>query len=70
MAVAWTTISKIRGTMLRVYKSGLVHELVTRNPVQPVETRCTTSYKAILLTPQQTLALLQNLPNVLHAFWC
>jgi len=64
--LAWTTISKVRGTMLRIYKVGRLHELVTSNPVQPVETRCTTSYKAILLTPQQTLAILQSLPNVLH----
>jgi integrase len=64
--LAWTTISKIRGTMLRMYKIGLLHELVTRNPVQPVETRTTTDYKAIVLAPQQTLAIIQALPNVLH----
>ena len=33
--LAWTTVSKFRGTMLRVYKVGLLHELVTRNPVLP-----------------------------------
>jgi integrase len=64
--LAWTTISKMRGTMLRVYKVGIRHEIVTRNPVLPVETRCTTSYKPILVTPQQTLAILQSLPSVLH----
>jgi integrase len=64
--LAWTTTSKIRGTMLRVYKVGILHELVTKNPVVPVETRCATSYKPILVTPQQTLAILQSLPNVLH----
>ena len=41
-------------------------ELVTHNPVAPVETRAVTSYKAILVTPQQTLAILQNLENPLH----
>ena len=64
--LAWTTISKMRGTMLRVYKVGILHELVKRNPVVPVETRAVTSYKAILVTPQQTLAILQNLQNPLH----
>lgn len=62
--LAWTTISKMRGTMLGVYKVGILHELVTRNPVLPVETRCTTSYRAILVTPQQTLVIIENLPNV------
>jgi integrase len=56
----------MRGTMLRAYKVGILHELVSKNPVVPVETRCTTSYKAILVTPQQTLAIIQSLPNVLH----
>ena len=64
--LAWTTISKMRGTMLRIYKVGILHDLVTRNPVLPVETRCTTSYKPVLVTPQQTLAIIQSLPNVLH----
>src|SRR6516165_734964 len=50
----------MRGTMLRVYKVGILHELVTHNPVVPAETRAVTSYKAILVTPQQTLAILQN----------
>ena len=31
-----------------------------------VETRSTTNYKAILVTPQQTLAILQSLQNILH----
>ena len=64
--LAWTTISKFRGTMLRVYKVGILHEHVTRNPVLAVETRSTTNYKAILVTPQQTLAILQSLQNILH----
>ena len=64
--LAWTTVSKFRGTMLRIYKIGLLHELVNKNPVLPVETRSTTNYKAILVTPQQTLTILQSLPNPLH----
>ena len=64
--LAWTTVSKFRGTMLRVYKIGRLHEFVTRNPVQPVSTRSTTDYKAILVTPQQTLKIIQSLINPLH----
>jgi hypothetical protein len=41
--LAWTKISKMRGTMLRVYKVGILHELVSKNPVLPVEIRCSTA---------------------------
>jgi integrase len=64
--LAWTTVSKIRGVMVRIYKVGLLHELCTRNPVQAVETRSKTDYRAIVLTPQQTLAIIRALPNILH----
>jgi integrase len=64
--LAWTTISKFRGTMLRIYKVGILHEHIARNPVLAVETRSTTNYKAILVNPQQTLAIIQSLPNILH----
>jgi len=64
--LAWTTVSKIRGVMLRIYKTGILHELVSRNPVQPVETRCKTEYRAILVTPQQTRAILRVLSQPLH----
>jgi integrase len=64
--LAWTTISKIRGIMLRIYKVGILHERVSKNPVQHVETRCKTDYKAIVISPQQTLAILNALPAVLH----
>ena len=30
--LAWTTMSKIRGLMHRIYKIGLLHECITRNP--------------------------------------
>jgi integrase len=52
--------------MLRVYKVGLLHEFCTRNPAQAVETRSKTDYRAIVLTPQQTLAIIRALPNILH----
>jgi integrase len=64
--LAWTTVSKFRGTMLRVYKTGLLHELVAKNPVQYVETRSLTDYKAILVTPRQTLEIIRSLSNPLH----
>jgi integrase len=64
--LAWTTVSKVRGTMLRIYRVGILHELVGKNPVTPVETRCTTDYRPILVTPQQTLAIIQGLPNIMH----
>jgi integrase len=64
--LAWTTVSKFRGVMLRCYKVGQLHELVAKNPVHAVETRSTTEYKAILVTPQQTVAIIMGLPNPLH----
>jgi hypothetical protein len=64
--LAWTTISKIRGIMLRIYKIGIRHELVTKNPVQHVETRSKSDYRAIIITPGQTLAILKSLPSPLH----
>jgi integrase len=64
--LAWTTVSKIRGVMLRVYKTGILHELVSKNPCQPVETSCKTDYRAIMLTPDQTRAILRALRNPLH----
>ncbi len=64
--LAWTTISKMRGVMLRIYKVGILHELVSKNPVSHVETRCKTNYRAIIVTPQQTLAIVNDLENPLH----
>lgn len=64
--LAWTTIAKMRGIMHRIYKVGILHERVTKNPVQHVETRSKTNYRAIVITPQQTLAILNALPAVLH----
>src|SRR6266853_2476596 len=36
------------------------------NPVLYVETRSKTDYKAIVITPEQTLAILKSLPSPLH----
>jgi integrase len=64
--LAWTTISKMRGVMHRIYKVGILHGHVAKNPVQHVETRSKTDYKAIVITPSQTLAILKALPSPLH----
>lgn len=64
--LAWTTVAKIRGIMLRIYKIGIRHEHVSKNPVQHVETRSKSTYRAIIITPAQTLAILKSLPSPLH----
>ncbi len=64
--LAWTTISKIRGVMLRIYKVGILHDLIARNPVDPVESRSKTNYRAITITPKQTRAILKALSCPLH----
>jgi integrase len=64
--LAWTTVSKIRGIMHRVYKVGILHERVDKNPLENVETRSQSLYKAVVITPQQTLAILNKLTNPLH----
>ena len=64
--LAWTSVSKVRGVMLRAYKTGILHELVSRNPAQPVETRSTSDYRAIVITPQQTRSILRTLSCPLH----
>jgi len=64
--LAWTTVAKIRGVMLRAFKTGILHGLVSTNPVQPTESRSKTDYRAILVTPEQTRAILKALPHPLH----
>jgi integrase len=64
--LAWATVSKIRDLMSRAYKVGILHERVSKNPVSPVETRSKSTYRAIVITPAQTLAILEKLINPLH----
>jgi integrase len=64
--LAWTTIAKLRGRMHRIYKIGILHERVAKNPVLNVETRSKSTYRAIIITPAQTLAILKSLPSPLH----
>jgi integrase len=64
--LAWTTVSKMRGIMNRIFVVGLLHEKVDKNPVELVETRSKSTYKAIVITPKQTLDILNQLTNPLH----
>ncbi len=64
--LAWTTVSKIRGIMHRAYKIAILHERVSKNPLLPVETRSKSNYRAIVITPAQTFAILEKLINPLH----
>ena len=43
----WTTVSKIRGIMNRIFKIGIIHKKVTKNPVEGLRTSVKTTYKAI-----------------------
>jgi integrase len=64
--LAWTTIAKMRGLMHGIYKVGILHEHVAKNPVLHVETRSKSAYRAIIITPAQTVAILKSLPSPLH----
>jgi hypothetical protein len=50
------------GVMYRTGKIGFLHEHVSKNPVQHVETLSKSDYKAIVITPAQTLAILKAFP--------
>jgi integrase len=56
---SWPTVSKIRGIMNRIYEVGIVHKKVASNPVEGVRTSSKSSYKAIKITPAQTLFILR-----------
>jgi integrase len=63
----WTTVSKIRGIMNRIFKIGLIHKKVTKNPVEGLATSTKTAYTAIKITPAQTLLILRSvMGNILH----
>lgn len=64
---AWPTISKIRGIMDRIFKIGIIHGKVQKNPVQGLKTSTKTTYRAIKITPTQTLSILRALmKDILH----
>ena len=64
--LAWPTIAKIRGAMRRIYKIGIVHGHVVKNPLMHIETRSKSEYEAKVITPAQTLAIPHSLPSPLH----
>jgi integrase len=64
---AWTTVTKIRGIMDRIFKIGIIHKKVTKNPVEGLETSTKSNYRAIKITPAQTLSILRSMmANKLH----
>jgi integrase len=53
--------------MNRIFKIGLIHKKVTKNPVEGLATSTKTAYKAIKITPAQTLLILRSvMGNMLH----
>ena len=64
----WPTVDKIRGLMNRIYKVGIVHERSFKNPVEKVEIPTKSNYKAILITPALTRAILGRFGNNLLHF--
>jgi integrase len=65
--LAWPTISKLRGTMSEIYETGKLHKKVALNVVEGIRTSSRSSYKAIKLSPAQTLSILRQLmDNPLH----
>ncbi len=56
----------MRGVMSRIYKVGMLHDRVSKNPVLNVETRAKTNYRPIVITPAQTFGILKSLANLLH----
>ena len=58
---AWTTVSKIRGIMNRIFEVGIIHKKVTKNLVEGLATSTKTTYKAIKITPAQTLSILRSM---------
>lgn len=64
---AWTTVSKVRGIMSQIYEVGMIHKKVTKNPVEGVKTSTKSNYRAIKITPAQTLSILRSMmQNKLH----
>lgn len=64
--LVWTALSKMRGIMSRIYKVGLIHEKAAKNPVEHVQTRSKTNYRAVMLTPKETIGILKRMLNPLH----
>ena len=50
--------------MCRIYTIGIVHEKVLKNPIEKVETPSKSNYKAIMIAPAQTMAILGKLGTI------
>ena len=69
--LAWDTISKLRNIMLQIYSHAQRNKLIAPdikyNPVRPSELggarcKCDSDYEAVILTSQETFAILNSLP--------
>jgi len=61
------TIGKIKGIMHAVYEYGMFEELCSSNPCKDWRLKGVKSvYKAIIVTPQQTLTILKSMTDLLH----
>ena len=61
------TIGKIKGIMHSVYEYGMFEELCSSNPCSGWRLKGVKSgYKAIIVTPEQTLAILKSMTDLLH----
>jgi hypothetical protein len=61
------TIGKIKGIMHAVYQYGVFEEFCSSNPCSGWRLRGVKSgYKAILVTPQQTVTILKSMTDLLH----
>jgi hypothetical protein len=47
-------------------QGGILYEHVTKNPVMHVATRSKSPYRAITITPAQTVAILKSLSSAVH----
>jgi hypothetical protein len=67
--LAWPTIAKIRGALRRIYKIGIVHGHVAKNPLMHIETRSKSDYRAIVQSrPRRRLrSFIHALASSLHA---
>jgi len=54
-------------SMSRIYEVGIIHQKVTKNPVEGLETSTKSNYRAIKISPAQTLSILRSMmQNILH----
>lgn len=62
-ALGWNTLQKIKVTAGLVFKHGEKYFSLPKNPVKLVELKSGSDYEALILTPAQTAALIDHLPD-------